>query len=291
WVDGRRVESAPLADGAVVQLGSTLVRVHQGALRVTRGSVGEEEGLFGISDAMAALRKELATVAPHPTAVMVLGETGTGKELVSRAVHGKSGRGGALVAVNCGALTDELLASELFGHVRGAFTGAVKDKVGLIEAAAGGTLVLDELGDASPRLQAGLLRVIEESRYRPVGATDSRPADVRWVAAAQPAIEQRVADGDFRLDLWTRLARWVLRAPPLRDRPEDVPLLAATFAAEIAPGTAISAELAQALMRRAWPGNVRELRSAVERLIVSAGGSALLEVQPWLTQETPLSPR
>jgi len=281
WIDGEPVTDRAVGDGALVQLGAVLVRVHRGAPRVSAGRPGDD-GLVGISDAIAALRKELGTVAPHTTSVMILGETGTGKELVARAVHARSGRRGALIPVNCGALPDELLASALFGHVRGAFTGAVKDKAGLVAAAHGGTLLLDELGDASPRLQAALLRVLEDQRFRPVGATTVREADVRWVAAAQPVIEQRVAAGDFRLDLWTRLSPWVLRVPPLGDRPEDIPLLAATFAEALAPGTSLTVELARALVARAWPGNVRELRAAVERLVVTAGGAATIDVQPWL---------
>lgn len=286
WVDGDRVTRAALRDGAVLQLGAILLRVHRGRPRLTRGG-GDDLGLLGISDAMATLRKEIATVAPHPTSVMVVGETGVGKELVARALHDRSGRRGDLVSVNCGALTEELLASALFGHVRGAFTGAVQDRRGLIEAAARGTLVLDELADASPRMQAALLRVLEENTFRPVGATSTRAADVRWVAAAQPAIEARVADGDFRLDLWTRLARWVLTVPPLRERSEDVPLLAAAFAAALRPGATVTPELALALMRRPWRGNVRELKSVVERLVVSADGATVLHPQPWLASSVP----
>jgi two-component system response regulator HupR/HoxA len=204
--------------------------------------------------------------------VLILGETGTGKELVARAIHEQSRRAGrSFVAVNCGALPDTLLESELFGHVRGAFTSADRDKRGLFEEAEGGTLLLDEIGDTSPAFQTKLLRALEAREIRPVGGTQVRKVDVRVLSATHRDLDQMVADGSFRQDLLYRLNTATLYVPPLRRRRVDIPFLAQHFAEEFGDEHARKILLDEAfldgLARQDFPGNVRELRNAVERAI------------------------
>ena len=215
--------------------------------------------------------------------MLVVGETGTGKELVAEAIHAASGRRGKLVTVDCAGMADSLLASELFGHVRGAFTGAQERRAGLVEAARGGTLFLDEVGDASSRLQASLLRLLETTSFRPVGSDHPNVAEVRFVAACQPsALEVDGGDG-LRGDLRARLARWVIELPPLRKRAEDIPILARHFARSYADRPlSISAELALALMRYKWPHNIRELQAVIEQAVVSDSPDDQLERTAWL---------
>ncbi len=215
-------------------------------------------------------------VAPHPTTVLVQGETGTGKELVARAIHDASPRRERLfVAVNCAALSEGILESELFGHKRGSFTGAVADKKGLFEVADGGTLFLDEVSETTPGLQAKLLRVLQEGDIRPVGDTRDRKVDVRVVAATNRKLEDEVKAGRFREDLLYRLRVFPIRLPPLRDRMEDLPALATHLVARIAtqvrkPVGAPTPETIAALQRYAFPGNVRELENELERAILLA---------------------
>jgi transcriptional regulator with PAS, ATPase and Fis domain len=195
--------------------------------------------------------------------VLLVGETGTGKELVARRIHRSSGRRGELVDVDCGALPREMLESLLFGHRRGAFTGAHADAPGLIAAAGGGTLFLDELSSLALEAQAKLLRVIETREVRRLGDTGKRRIDFRLVAAVQADLQSRVADGAFRRDLYHRVAGAVVTLPPLRARPEDLIPLAAHFAAE--HGCVVASDAAVVLRRHDWPGNVRELRAIVAR--------------------------
>jgi two-component system response regulator HydG len=220
-------------------------------------------------------------VAESDSGVLILGESGTGKELIAGTIHYASPRsGGRFVAINCAALTETLLESQLFGHVKGAFTGALQARKGLLEEADGGTLFLDEVGDLSPALQAKLLRVLQEGEFLPVGSTRPRRVDVRFVAATNKDLEAEVAAGRFREDLFYRLNVVALHLPPLRERPEDVEPLARHFLAEIArktrrPVKSIAPDALEALRRYHWPGNVRELRNLIERGTILARGESI----------------
>jgi two-component system response regulator AtoC len=223
----------------------------------------------------------VAKVAPYKTTVLVRGESGTGKELVARAVHALSPRRtGPFVAVNCGAIPAGLLESELFGHERGAFTDAVRDRPGMFERASGGTLFLDEVGELSLPMQVNLLRLLQEDRVRRVGGSEDIPVDVRVVAATARDLEIEVAAGRFREDVLYRLDVLSLRLPPLRERSEDIPLLVAHFIARCnqrlglaLPVKGATPEALRALASYRWPGNVRELENVVERAVVLAEGS------------------
>jgi len=228
--------------------------------------------LLGVSQAIRDLMEEVRRLAPSNIPVLILGETGTGKELVARAIHEQSPRAShAFVAVNCGALPDTLLESELFGHVRGSFTGADRDKRGLFEEAEGGTLLLDEVGDTSPAFQTKLLRAIEAREIRPVGGVEVRHVDVRVVSATHRDLGKMVEAGSFRQDLLYRLNTATLYVPPLRRRRVDIPFLAQHFAEEFGDEHARKIMLDESflddLAQKDFPGNVRELRNAVERAI------------------------
>jgi DNA-binding NtrC family response regulator len=224
---------------------------------------------------------ELATrVARHNTTVLITGESGTGKEVLARAIHRMSPRSDhGFTAINCAAIPEHLLESELFGHVRGAFTGATADRVGLFEAAHDGTLLLDEIGDLPLDLQAKLLRVLEEGEIRRIGGRDARRVDVRVLAATGKPLEAAVERGEFRADLFYRLNVVRLHIPPLRERPDDVPALLTHFAGQAAGRlghpVSITPSALEALTRHSWPGNVRELRNAVERAAVLGTGGPL----------------
>ena len=233
-----------------------------------RADVGaaEDMGLVGASLAMASLRDLIRRVAPTRLPVLVLGPSGTGKELVARAIHAASPRAARpLVPIHCGAVPAELLESELFGHLKGSFTGATADRPGLIETADGGTLFLDEIGEMPPAMQVKLLRFLADGSYQPVGARALRMADVRIVAATHRDLAAAVAEGSFREDLFYRLKGVVLRTPSLHERGSDVALLARLFLRRTSDGHASFAPDALGwLAARRWPGNVRELRAAVE---------------------------
>jgi transcriptional regulator with GAF, ATPase, and Fis domain len=224
----------------------------------------------------------VSKVAPTEATVLVVGETGTGKELVARAVHRLSPRGShPFVAINCAALTETLLESELFGHERGAFTGAIAQKRGKLELAEGGTVFLDEVGDMTPALQAKLLRALQEREIERVGGTRTLRIDVRVVAATNRDLARAIEAGDFREDLFYRLNVVSIALPPLRDRKEDIPLLAGYFLRRHAEKArkelrGFSAEARECLLRYDWPGNVRELGNAIERAVVLAAGDAVL---------------
>jgi DNA-binding NtrC family response regulator len=234
------------------------------------------KALVGKSSAMVALRRWISIVAPSDTTVLILGESGVGKELIASAVHQASGRSGAnFVAIDCSTLQANLFESELFGHERGAFTGADRRKEGLIEVGAGGTVFLDEIGEMTPPLQAKLLRVIETGRFRRLGGTKDLVANVRFVAATNRDLEAMCREGSFREDLYYRLSAFVLKAPPLRERLDDIPLLAEHFLqtrdfARHAHKRWSPAAL-DALTAYNWPGNVRELRNIVERAALVSG--------------------
>lgn len=229
------------------------------------------------SAAMSAVAAQIAQVAPSQAPVLIAGESGTGKELVARAVHEGSSRAeGPFVAVNCGALPASLFESELFGHVKGAFTGADRDAPGRIRAAAGGTLLLDEIGELPLELQPKLLRVLEERAVDPVGGNAPVPVDFRLICATNRDLDKDVEAGRFREDLYYRLAVIILHVPPLRERPDDVPLLWEHFT-ELHHGSprTSSPALIKALLRRPWPGNVRELRNLNQRLVLTSAGETM----------------
>jgi len=237
--------------------------------------------LIGRSEAMRGLFDMIRLVAPSDATVLLEGESGTGKERVARTVHELSPRRERpFVVIDCGALPETLLESELFGHVRGAFTGAVTAKTGLFEEAHGGTIFLDEIADMSPALQAKLLRVIQEGEIKPVGGTRRTKVDVRIIAASNRPMAPLVAAKAFREDLYYRLAVIPITIPPLRQRRDDIPLLVETFVAEFCvrykrDPLAVPAEATRLLTAHAWPGNVRELRHVIERAVVTASGEEL----------------
>jgi DNA-binding NtrC family response regulator len=278
FVGGLRVEAAELAPGADIMVGSTRLR----AVRVADRPAAAP--FIGRSRALRQALARLERAAPTRLSILLLGESGTGKELAARAVHERSRRAaGPFVAVNCSAIPREVAESELFGHERGAFTGAQAARAGVFEEADGGTLFLDEVGDLDPRLQPKLLRALETGRVRRVGGRGEVAVDVRVVAATNCAL----APARFRSDLYHRLAAIPVTLPPLRERPEDIALLVEHFldqaAREHGPRQLAEDALA-ALERYPWPGNVRELKHAIERGVVLAGpvlGAAdLLPAQP-----------
>ena len=233
--------------------------------------------LKGATRVMQEVFKRIATVAMADAPVLVLGESGTGKELVARTIHAASRRAaGPFEPIDCGALPETLLDSELYGHGRGAFTGAVERRRGRVELAAGGTLFLDEVGELSPAAQAKLLRFLAEGEFVRVGGGERQHVDVRIITATHRDLRRAVAEGAFREDLFYRLAVTDVRLPPLRDRRDDVPLLVAHFLEALAYPGAVSEEAMAALARHAWPGNVRELRNAVEAATVTARGAVIL---------------
>ncbi len=246
---------------------------------------GEMEGYAGIvggSPAMKALFRMLDRIKNSDATVLVLGENGTGKELVAKAIHAQSRRAReAFVATNCSAFNDNLLESELFGHRRGAFTGAVADKPGLFQVADGGTFFMDEVGDMSPALQVKLLRVLQEGVFMPVGGTDTKKVDVRIVAATNRELAEMVKVGAFREDLYYRLHVVSLKVPPLRERKEDIPRLVAHFLARLGARDGRKKILTQRAMTSLaghdWPGNVRELENEMERVWVLSGDETVID--------------
>ncbi len=243
----------------------------------------ESAGMIGRSPAMLELYKQIARVAPSKSTVLIIGESGTGKELVARSIHEHSARAkGPFVPVNCGALTENLLEAELFGYVKGSFTGAAADRKGLWEEAEGGTLFLDEIGETSAAMQVKLLRALQEKEIRRVGATKNTKVDARVVAATNRDLEKEVEAKNFREDLFYRLSVFTLHAPALRERRSDIPLLAERFlrsAAENAGrGTLkLSEEAIMMLVAYDWPGNVRELESSIEYAALQSRGT---EIKP-----------
>ncbi|WIG56244.1 MAG: hypothetical protein OJF61_002032 [Rhodanobacteraceae bacterium] len=242
----------------------------------------ESSGMIGRTMRMQALFENIRRVAPLDVGVLVLGESGTGKELVARALHQLSGRTGKFVAVNCGAISPELLSSQLFGHERGAFTGATQSHAGFFEQARGGTLFLDEITEMSCALQVYLLRVIETHALTRVGGSSEFPVDVRVIAASNRDLPQAVAAGELRADLYFRLLEFPLALPPLRERREDIPLLAQHFLDRLNEryGTAkqFAPDALAKLAARAWPGNVRELLHTVGRHYITAGDGNAVEI-------------
>ncbi|WP_095497715.1 sigma-54-dependent transcriptional regulator [Paraferrimonas haliotis] len=236
-------------------------------------SLSQASSIIGTSDAMMNLKQIIERVAPTPSAVLIQGESGTGKELVARALHQQSGRQGAFVPVNCGSISPELIESELFGHVAGAFTGAKGSREGLFSFASGGTIFLDEIGEMPLQMQTALLRVLEQRSIRPVGSEKEVAIDVRIVAATNRDLEQEVDQGNFRRDLFYRLNVLDIQIPPLRERADDIVDLTYFFTRQLAVELGTNEvtwthEDLQLLQAQPWPGNIRELRNMIERCLL-----------------------
>ena len=259
---------------ASLQREGMALRQQQASATLTPELPGGDPTIIRASDAMRRVYQLIQTVAVHDVPVLLVGETGTGKELAAREVHALSGRASTpFVAQDCGALIETLLESELFGHVRGAFTGATTDHPGLFQIADGGTIFLDEIQNTTPALQAKLLRVVEEGEIRPVGSPRTRRVNVRLIAACNVDLRQAVKEGRFRADFFYRLNRFPVELPPLRERATDVLPLARFFAARVSetlgrPLPRLGPDVEAALLAYDWPGNVRELKNAVERAVL-----------------------
>ncbi len=281
-LDGDPVERVELGARAVISAGAAHFIFHT-ALPVpagepvsdvdTESAPAESQGITTVMPFYAAKLRDFGKIAGSSVPVLLLGETGTGKEVLARALHRLSERAGAFVAVNCGALPQALVESQLFGHVRGAFSGALRDEPGLVRSADGGTLFLDEIGDLQQASQAALLRVLQEREVLPVGATRALPVDLRVVAATHHAIG-RIGGSEFRADLFARLSGYTLRLPALRDRKEDLGILVGDLLTRIAPGKQLqlSAAAGLALITYGWPLNVRELEQALSVAAVLTEG-------------------
>jgi len=251
--------------------------------RCNEATCGESDfkGIVGQSTALRQVLKQVEMVAPSDSTVLLLGETGTGKELIAQAIHERSVRSKrSLVKLNCAAIPSGLLESELFGHERGAFTGAIAPRAGRLDQADKGTLFLDEVGDIPMELQPKLLRVLQEREFERLGSTQTKKVDVRLVAATHRDLEGMMSEGQFRDDLYYRLNVFPIEIPPLRERREDIPLLAHHFTQRFAWGMGktietIPGETMQALTRYSWPGNIRELQNLIERAVILSPGPEL----------------
>jgi two-component system, NtrC family, response regulator GlrR len=275
YVGGHRVTSAAIAPGDTISLGETVLSVELlGDMASEPLSTGDRFGrVLGRSVAMRRVFSLLERVASSDATILIEGETGTGKSALAEAVHETSKRAaGPMVVVDCGALPGTLLESELFGHERGAFTGAVQSRVGLFESASGGTVLLDEIGELPIDLQPKLLRALERRVIRRVGASHEIPVDIRLIAATHRDLRREVNKGTFRQDLWYRLNTVRLVLPPLHERRDDIAMLVSAFYRDLLndPSAVPPATLVRSMMRGRWQGNVRELRSAVERALVGA---------------------
>ncbi|MCC7381379.1 MAG: sigma 54-interacting transcriptional regulator [Deltaproteobacteria bacterium] len=282
-VNGQTIERVTLEDGDVIEVGHSFL-VFRGAVAGAAGGPlfldardldPRPPGCRTLHAAHGRALDALSALAASDVAIVLRGETGTGKEVVARSIHAQSGRTGPLVAINCGALTPGLVESELFGHKRGAFTGAADDRLGLVRSAEGGTLFLDEVGDLPAPAQASLLRVLQEKEVLPVGATRPVPVDFRVIAATHRDLEEMIGRGDFRADLYARLSGFTLSLPPLRERREDLGILIAAFLGPRGAVPPIRIEAARALFTHPWPLNVRELEKALETARVLAGTEAI----------------
>jgi len=244
-------------------------------------SAGAFEGMVGASSALSEVFDQIRVVAPMDATVLIQGETGTGKELIARAIHTLSSRsGGAFVTMNCAAIPRELLESEIFGHEKGAFTGAVMRKTGRFEAAHQGTLFMDEIGDMPLELQAKVLRILQEQAFERLGSTVTQRVSVRVVAATNQDLDRLVSEKQFRSDLYYRLSVFPIRVPPLRERRDDIPLLVARFVNTFSQRMnkrieAIASDAMEALLDYDWPGNIRELQNFVERAVILTSGRVL----------------
>ena len=252
--------------------------------------------IVGNSPALRRVLELVEKVAPFESTVLLLGETGTGKELVAQAIHQRSPRcDRAFVRVNCAALPAELIASELFGHEKGAFTGAMQQRIGRFEAANDGTIFLDEIAELSPEIQVALLRVLQEKEFERVGGNRTIKTDVRVIAATNKDLRREVSEGRFRMDLFYRLNVFPVHVPPLRERVNDIPVLVDYFAARLAARTGkrisqIEKQSLSAMQQYSWPGNIRELQNVIERCVILADGEVLRVEPGMLMQEVALGP-
>jgi DNA-binding NtrC family response regulator len=283
YVGAVRIERARVPPGTVLRMGNTELRIVHG-LDTEVPILGDDRlgGVRGKSSQMQRLMLQMQRVAQGVASVLLIGESGTGKEVTSRAIHELSPRlDGPFVTVDCGAIPPTLLASELFGHERGSFTGADRQHAGAFERASGGTLLLDEIGELPAEVQATLLGVLERKRYRRIGGQAELAMDARVIAATHRDLRAGVNGGTFRLDLYYRLAVVVLRLPPLRERLEDIAILVDHFVRELGYiGTGVDllgAEAMAMLSKQSWPGNVRELRNAVEAMLLMGTSHALAD--------------
>ena len=288
-VNGEPVTRRELTDGDLIELGHTLLLFRSRVERAAGAAgdvdlAGAAEAEAGVATFAPALERELANLrqlAGADLPVLLTGESGTGKEVLARAFHGfaaaRTGRTGELVAVNCGAIPDSLVESELFGHKKGAFSGAVADSAGLVRAADGGTLFLDEIADLPPPSQAALLRVLQEREVRPVGDTRSVPVDLRLVSATHRNLPALVARGEFREDLYARVSGFRVAVPPLRERREDLGILIGVLLARVAGGAppSIAPDVARLFFAHDWPRNIRELETTLRAALVLSGGNTI----------------
>jgi DNA-binding NtrC family response regulator len=253
------------------------------------------EEIVGSSPALQSVLSGVAKVAPADSTVLITGETGTGKELIARAIHKRSGRSSrAFVSLNCAAIPRDLIASELFGHEKGAFTGATQRRVGRFESAEGGTIFLDEVGELPAEMQIALLRVLQEREFQRVGGNESFKTNARVVAATNRDLQGAIVEGRFREDLFYRLNVFPIEVPPLRERKEDIPLLVQYFAERYASKagkniTSINKKSMEALQSYTWPGNIRELQNVIERSVVICDTDTLFVDESWLGRRTPAS--
>ncbi len=278
-VEGVKFREAEVPPGAIVRVGASAFRIEVGDEPMTipisdRTEFGE---LVGGSLEMRRVYAALERISPTDSTLLVTGETGTGKDVLARSVHAASRRSaGLFVPLDCGAIPEHLVESELFGHVRGAFSGAISNRKGVFEEASGGTLFLDEIGEMPLSLQPKLLRALETKTIRRVGSNTPVPVDVRVIAATNRTLARAVNEGTFREDLFYRLAVFEVRLPPLRVRPDDIPALASNFYEKLAgPGAMLPDAFLEGLKQRAWPGNVRELRNAIERAVAFGASSSV----------------
>lgn len=287
-LNGAPVTEATLEEGDVIGVGGLLLLVHRGEPRAERST---HPTMCGVSAAMGDALVGIAKAARQDINVLIVGETGTGKELAARELHRQSGRAGAFVAFDCASVAPGVVQSELFGHLKGAYTGAETRRRGVVEQARGGTLFLDEVGDATAALQAALLRLLETRTFRAVGSSETRRADARFVAATLHRVDQPGAASGFREDLAARLAGWVVHLPPLRARREDIPHLAMHLGAQRA-GRPVRFDRAAMLrlLRHDWPRNVRGLKAAVDRLVIEGGGESVLRLASLADPEGWLGP-
>lgn len=280
-VDGGKLqEERAIGFGTLIRMGNTLLLLAVRSVGADHRPPPDSE-LIGDSPAIRAVRDAIAKVAGHDSNVLITGETGVGKEVAARAIHRMSGRPGALMAINCGGLSAGVLESQLFGHVRGAFTGAVSHQEGVFRAAHGGTLLLDELGEMPLELQVKLLRAIEARAVQPVGAATEEPVDVRILAATNCDVAAAVRQGRLRADLYARLAQWTIDIPPLRQRRDDLPLLVPHLLTRLgAGGRSVEALFMEALVLHTWPFNVRGLLNVIKSTVITMPPGEPLALRP-----------
>ena len=300
FIGGLRVGQVTFGEPTDVRIGESVLRLSPmpDEEEVPLHPTDRFGGLIGRSPQMRALFAQLGTIAGSEATVLVEGETGTGKELLAEEIHNNSPRKkGPFIVTDCGAIPENLMESELFGHVRGSYTGAHADRTGAFELADGGTLFLDEIGELSASAQPKLLRALENRQVKPVGSGRYKPINVRIIAATNRDLRLAVNEGTFRADLFYRLSVVRLRLPPLRERPEDVEALAVQFMREYwdrtgqgTPPPPLSPETLQRLVSHRWPGNVRELRNFMERVVVLAQTGAGAEMAQELGEPAPLEP-